>query len=126
MRRPARARLLKIHLATAVVMVPTATLLVWANLHVSSDAHSLGEDAPPELDPVTRYFFFRGWPLSPWKFCLIHGLRFRPEGGTVHLVLVLDLVAAGSVLLAVALLCNWIIECLRRGEAKGDIPIARS
>jgi hypothetical protein len=118
MRGTAWARLRKVHLATAVMMVPTATLLAWANLHVSSDAHAFGEGAPPELDPVTRYFFFRGWPLSPWKFCLIHGLRFRPEGDTVHLVLVLDLVAAGLVLSAVALLCNWIIECLRRSSRR--------
>ncbi len=60
MRGPARARFRKIHLATAVVMVATASLLVWANLHVGCDARSFGECAPPELDAVTRYFFFRG------------------------------------------------------------------
>jgi len=119
MHGPARARLQKFHPAAIVMIVPAAALLVWANLHLNSDGLSFaaGEEAPPELDPVTRYFFFRGWPLSPCMVCLVHGLRFRPEGSPVRLVLVLDLVVAGLVLLGVPLLCNRIVQCLRRGPA---------
>jgi hypothetical protein len=96
-----------------MVAVATAVLLVWLNLHVSSDARAFNEDAPAELDVVTRYFFFRGCPLSPWKFCLIHGLRFRTERSPIRLVLVLDLVIAGLALFGVCLLCNRLAPWLR-------------
>jgi len=107
----------RLPIAALIVVVETAALLVWANLHVSSDARSFNEDAPPELDPVTRYFFFRGWPLSPFKFCLIHGLRFRTESSPIRLVLVLDLALAGLVLLGVSFLCNWLVQSMRKGPA---------
>lgn len=125
MRGPARARLPTIHLATGLIMVPTAGLLVWANLQESRAAHDLGHDVPPELDPVTGYFFYRGWPLSPCWFCLTHGMRFRPDGSPLWLILVLDLVVAGLVLFAVAFLCNWIIEWLRSRGGESDVPPSR-
>ena len=114
----------RLTIATLIVLVATADLLVWANLRVSGDALSFNEVAPPELDPVTRFFFFRGWPLSPWKFCLIHGLRFRAESSPIRLILVLDLVVAGSVLLGVTFLCNWLVRCQRRDRP--DLALQRT
>jgi hypothetical protein len=113
-------------IATLVVAVATAVLLVWANLHVSRDARAFNEVAPPELDPVTRYFFFRGWPLSPWTFCLIHGLRFRTEGSPIRLVLVFDLVIAGMALFGACLFGNRLARWLRSPPSVGTAQHSNS
>lgn len=122
----AMARLPRIHLATALVLVATATLLAWANLQVSRAAEDFNHDVPPDVDPITRYFFYRGWPLSPCWFCPIRHMQFRADGFPLFLVLVLDLAVAQLALFAVARFCNWTIERLRRRraqrEAEGDAP----
>lgn len=105
----ARAKLPKIHLATALVLVATAALLAWGNLQVSRFTQDFNNDVPPDVDPVTQYFFYRGWPLSPCWFCMIRSMRFRADGFPLFLVLVFDLAAAQLVLYAVARLCSGII-----------------
>jgi hypothetical protein len=45
---------------------------------------------PSELDPIARFMFYRGWPLSPWIICYYHGGRWQTEDGSVHFALVID------------------------------------
>ncbi len=120
------ARLPKIHLATALVLVATATLLAWANLQVGPVARDFVGDTPPGLDPITRFFFFRGWPLCPFQFCFFHHMQLSADGFPVFLIPVFDLLIAGLILFAVARICNWTIGRLRRrpaqGDAEGDAP----
>ena len=108
----------RITIATLLSSVATSAVLMWANLRVDGialafnvDAH---EDAPTGLGPVGRYFFFRGWPLSPCRFSLIQSMRFRADWILVYSILVVDLVAAGFVLLGVALLCSWLLQALQK------------
>ncbi len=105
---PANEGLPRVHLATFVSMALVGGLLLGANLRVNSVARDFGVEMLPGVDPLTQFFFFRGWPLSPCQICLIHGMRFRPEEGSpVGMALVLDVVAAGLVLLGVAVLCEF-------------------
>jgi hypothetical protein len=53
---------------------------VWANLRDSGWQELFNEDAPEGLDLITRAMFYRGWPLAPVMICLVHGMRFRPNG----------------------------------------------
>lgn len=106
------------HLATAMVLVATAALLAWANLQVSRAARDFNYDVPPDVDPVTQYFFYRGWPLSPCWFCMTRHMQFRADGFPLFLVLVFDLAVAQLALFAVARLCHWTIERLRRRRAR--------
>ncbi|MHB1559986.1 MAG: hypothetical protein ACYC61_21250 [Isosphaeraceae bacterium] len=117
MRRSLSERLRTFHLATAMVLVATAALLAWANLQVSRAARDFNYDVPPDVDPVTQYFFYRGWPLSPCWFCLVHGMRFH-AAFPLFLVLVFDLAVAQLALFAVARVGNWTIERLRRRRAR--------
>jgi hypothetical protein len=115
---PTNEGLLKFHLATFVSMALVAGGLLGANLRVNSVASNFAMETLPGVDPLTRFFFFRGWPFSPCQMCLIHGMRFRPEEGfSVGLALVLDVVAAGLALLGVAVLCELVVRGLRRVRA---------
>ena len=118
MSRPTNEGLLKVHLATFVSMALVVGGLLGANLRVNSVASDFGMETLLGVDPLTQFFFFRGWPLSPCQICLIHGMRFRPEEGfSVGLALVLDVVAAGLALLGVAVLCELVVRRLRRVQA---------
>ena len=65
----------------AFLLALIAGAWLWANLRDAGwQAEWGGEAAPAELDPITRSMFYRGWPLSPFMFCLMHGLRFHPVG----------------------------------------------
>jgi|GEM_PF-3749286 len=78
-----------VHRTTAVLLTLLTGILLWANLRPSGWQEEFGGDTLPELDAITRSMFWRGWPLSPCMFCLIHGMRFRP-GGIERCVLVFD------------------------------------
>ena len=109
----------RIKIATLLASVATSAFLMWANLRVDGVALAFKvdalEDAPTGLGPVGRYFFYRGWPLSPCRFSLIQSMRFRADGILVYSILVVDLMVAGLVFLGVALLCSWLLQALRVG-----------
>jgi hypothetical protein len=69
-----------VHRTTAILLTLLTGILLWANLRPSGWQEDFGGESPPELDPVTRTMFWRGWPLSP---CMVHlfGGRFHPSGG---------------------------------------------
>ncbi len=69
-----------VHPATAILLTLLTGVLIWANLRPTALQQNFAGESLPGLDPVTRAMFFRGWPLSPCFFCLIHGLRFHPSG----------------------------------------------
>lgn len=75
-----------------VVVVLALLTVAWigANLRDAGWRGVWNEEAPGWLDPITRSFFYRGWPLAPFMICVIHGNRFRPGRGE-GLVLVFDL-----------------------------------
>jgi hypothetical protein len=98
------------HPATFALVMAAAAALVWMNLRVHELKLSLIKAAPPELDPITRYLFFRGWPLSPFEVCAFHGMKFHPEESPVQFALVLDFAVAGLVLFGVAVLSEWLIR----------------
>lgn len=97
-----------------------ASVLVWANLQTSAgweDAGFRGPGwGPPERDPITRYFFSRGWPLSPWWVCIYHGNRFRTEESPVRFVLVLNGIVACLILYGTATLSEWLSGRLKRNS----------
>jgi len=70
-----------IHLLTALVLALLTGAWVGANLRRYPEREDfVGGAVPPELDPITRAMFSRGWPLAPVMICLFHGMRFRPSG----------------------------------------------
>jgi hypothetical protein len=112
---PTNEGLRKVHLATFVSTALVAGALLGANLRVNSVASDFGMETLSGVDPLTQFFFFRGWPVSPCQICLIHGMTFRPEEGfPVGLALLLDVVAAGVALLGVAVLSELVVRRLRR------------
>lgn len=119
MRAPTNEGLLKFHLATFVSMALVAGGLLGANLRVNSACMDFGGmQTLSGVGPLTEFFFYRGWPLSPCQMCLFHGMRFRPEGGgPVGLALALDIVVAGLALLGVAGSCELVVRRLRRVRA---------
>src|SRR3954465_13945119 len=68
-----------VHRTTAILLTLLTGILLWANLRptVWQEEFGGGSDAPTGLDPITKAMFWRGWPLSPFMFCLIHGMRFH-------------------------------------------------
>ena len=62
----------RVHLATGILVTLVAGTLLWANLRPVGWAKELKGLPPEHLNAVTKSMFFRGWPLSPWMFCLVH------------------------------------------------------
>ena len=71
-------RMFKIHLPTALILLPLAGILCALNLQYRTVLGEL-DLPPPDLRPVGRLLFFRGWPLAPAHVCIIHGMEFHPE-----------------------------------------------
>jgi hypothetical protein len=61
------------------------------------------------VDPITKKVFFRGWPFSPWMFCLFHGMKFHPEeSGGIHIAWLFNGLVAILILSPVAVICeSW-------------------
>jgi hypothetical protein len=107
-------------LVTFIAMALAAGALLGANLRVSRVAIDFGMVALPGSDAFSRFFFHRGWPLSPCHICVFHGMRFRPEEGfPVALALGVDVAAAGLWLLGVAVLCEWVVRRVRASPRAG-------
>src|SRR4029077_15926572 len=67
-----------VHRTTAILLTLLTGVLLWANLRPTGWQEEFGGvDSPLELDPITKAMFWRGWPLSPFMFCLIHGMKFH-------------------------------------------------
>src|SRR5262249_952826 len=93
--------------------------LLGANLRINGVARDFGMQTLSGVDPLTQFFFYRGWPLSPCQICLFHGMRFRPEEGfPVGSALVFDVGVAGLALLGGAVLCELVVRRLRRVRAE--------
>jgi hypothetical protein len=107
-----------VHPATAIILTLLTGVLIWANLRPTAWQEDFGgsEQSPPGLDPVSRAMFFRGWPLAPCMFCLIHSLRFH-RSGIEPLVLVFDGVVFVVALYATKAAC----ERLRRWRRHGNV-----
>jgi hypothetical protein len=104
-----------VHRTTAIVLTLLTGVLIWANLRPTGWQEEFGGvDTPPELDPITKAMFWRGWPLSPFMVCLIHGMRFHP-GGIELCVLVVDGGIFVAALFAAKAMCEcclrWLLPC---------------
>ena len=121
-----------VHRTTAILLTLLAGILLWANLRPTGWQEVCGWASPPELDPITKALFWRGWPLCPCMVCEVHSLSFH-HSGLEECVLVFDGVLFVVALLATKAVCEW---CLRRlpyrniegvqkivspGPEKGDI-----
>src|SRR5690242_17622026 len=69
-----------VHRTTAILLTLLTGILLWANLRESGWEAEWGGPIAPGLDPITRAMFWRGWPLSPFMFCLFHGMKYHPSG----------------------------------------------
>jgi uncharacterized membrane protein HdeD (DUF308 family) len=98
-----------VHRTTAILLTLLTGILLWANLRPSGWQEEFGGESPPELDAITRTMFWRGWPLSPCMFCLMHGMRFHPSG-IERCVLIFDGVLFLVALFAAKAVCE---SCLR-------------
>jgi hypothetical protein len=102
-----------VHRATAILLTLITGVLLWANLRPTGWQEEFGGvDRPPGLDPVTRAMFWRGWPLSPCIVCLIHGMRFHPNG-VEQCVLALDGVLFLVALYATKAACERLLRWRR-------------
>ena len=91
--------------------------------------HALGESeadgvgggvppgAPPELDPVTRAIFWRGWPICPFMNCPYRHMAFSPTDAFVEQALIYDFAVFVGTLLATRFLVEW-----GYAVAQGDQP----
>jgi len=94
-----------VHLTTTILLTLLTGILLWANLRPTGWQEEWGMvEAPAGLDPVTKAMFWRGWPLSPFMFCL-DGLRVR-SSGIEGCVLVFDGVLFLVVLFAAKAVCE--------------------
>lgn len=103
----ARSSHFKVHSATVVVLIFCAGILLWANLRPTGWERELSLKPPRELDPITRWMFYRGWPVSPWMLCSVHGMKWHPEESFVQLALVVDGVVSIVMLTAVGVALEW-------------------
>src|SRR4051795_1558728 len=70
-----------VHLTTAILLTLLTGILLWANLRPTGWQRELGGvESPMETDPITRAMFWRVWPLSPFIFCFVHGMKFHLDG----------------------------------------------
>ena len=101
-----------VHPTTAILLTLLTGVLLWANLRTSGWQEVWNERAPEGLDPVTKAMFYRGWPLAPFMVCLVHGLRFHPNG-VEGCVLVLDGVLFLVALYATKAACERLLRWRR-------------
>jgi hypothetical protein len=111
--RPYRA-----HPATAVVLTAVTAILLWANLKAKEEGAMFHLGGPPELNPVTRALFWRGWPLSPFMVCPYRHMTYLPAEGFVEGALICD----GSVFVAALLATRFLLERGFRSLRMGPVP----
>jgi hypothetical protein len=101
----------RVHLPTVIILTLVGGVLLWLNLQPTKYQDLMNMLPPDDLDPITRALFYRGWPLSPFMLCPVHGMKYHPEDGPTSLALVL--------LAALGCISEWWI---RRGRAKSVAP----
>ena len=101
-----------VHPITAILLILLTGVLIWANLRPTALQQDFAGESLPGLDPVTRAMFFRGWPLAPCMVCLVHGLRFHPNG-VEQCVLALDGVLFLVALYATKAACERLLRWRR-------------
>ncbi len=106
-----------VHPATAVLLTLLTGVLIWANLRPTALQAEFAGESLPGLDPVTKAMFFRGWPLSPCFFCLIHRLRFHTSG-IEPFVLAFDGVLFLVALYATKAACERLLRWRRHGDLR--------
>jgi hypothetical protein len=67
-----------------------AGMLLWANLRLVGWAKEFKGLPPEHLNAVTKSMFFRGWPLSPWMFCLVDLDQHYARDAEAYVPLVVD------------------------------------
>jgi hypothetical protein len=103
----------RVHRTTGVLLTLIAVALLWANLRPTGWQKEQGLGTPSGMDPITEKMFWRGWPLSPFMVCLVHGMKFHPEPPLEQAILVFDGMVFVAVLFAVKGTCAF---CFRRRD----------
>ena len=96
----------RVHLTTGLLLTVVAGTLLWANLRPTGWQGEFGVETPTQMDPITEEMFWRGWPLSPFMLCLIHGMKLHPEESVVQAALAIDGILFVAALLAVRGACE--------------------
>lgn len=102
----------RVHFATWVLLSVVSAAFLWVNLTESAllkvfDVGGLGDD----WNWAARYLFTRGWPLSPWMVCGMHGMRYHPEEDCPWWALFADGVFAVVALFSAGVLSEWLLRC---------------
>src|SRR4051795_1557161 len=72
---------MKIKPATICCLSAVGGVLLWLNLQMPGWVAMYNTDRPPgNLDPVTTFLFFRGWPFTPCAYCVGGLSRWDPDG----------------------------------------------
>lgn len=110
---------MRIRAATIGVLVAEGAVLLWLNLRMPAwlAEYRINTHLPPEnLDPITTFLFFRGWPWTPCAYCASGLSQWHPDG-------YVPLAAWGDVLVFVLALgisgvtCEWLCRRWRSSMA---------
>jgi hypothetical protein len=97
-----------------VAVLIGATLFLWANTHESQLVARYNIALGEEWTCISRYLFTRGWPISPWMVCVIHGQRFHPEDCFAWWALVFDAILGFFTLIALGVFTQWQVGSRKR------------
>jgi hypothetical protein len=108
---------MRLHRRTYLAMVAIAIPLVWLNLRINPEARSAFniDNAPNDVDPVTRFLFFRGWPFTPCMYCFLSG-KWHPDA-TVQMAAFADLLILIGGVIIVGFIYEWYF---RRRHGRGQ------
>ena len=98
----------RVHLATGILLVVVAGLLLWANLRATGLQKEFNGLPPEQLElgPVATSMFYRGWPVSPCTVCKTGGGMPHPQDAVVRFALVIDGVVFSVALLVARRVCE--------------------
>jgi hypothetical protein len=102
------------HRATLITPVILLAAFLWANARVSRLAREFDVGPPESYGPVAASLFMRGWPISPWMICPIHGMKMHPEETFVWVAFIIDAAPAMIALLIVGTIVEWSARALGR------------
>lgn len=95
-------------LPTICSLVAVGGILLWLNLRIPGPvAEAFNTNRPPEdVDPITKFLFFRGWPFTPCEYCYFSLSGWHPDG-YVQLAAFADVLIFVLVLAITSVTCEW-------------------
>ncbi len=99
-----------IHLPTYFFLFVLVFYFGWANFRQTDwkDLTKLNE--PEELGSVGKWIFFRGWPFSPFMFCVSHGGHWHLDEGFSELAFFYNLIIVILVVFIIGFVFEWFLR----------------